>query len=167
MPRRNKEAGEGRATELLEGNHRIVKLIIIYDHLLFLHSPQVCYPKRTHPYTRKSRRAIGSCTLGTFEKYTFSFRVSNTKGVLTKEDKRSPHKHELSLDKEDQSLHGTSATIHAHEKKQNDVPVSRKCSKHDEGTLRQSRSSDCNNYDQEGAHSQASKTDGKHVHKQR
>ena len=35
MPRWNKEAGEGRTTELLEGNHRIVKLlIIIRDHLI-------------------------------------------------------------------------------------------------------------------------------------
>ena len=43
MPRRNKEAGEGRTTELLEGNHGIVKLlIIIHDHLLFLHSLTMC-----------------------------------------------------------------------------------------------------------------------------
>ena len=43
MPRRNKEAGEERTTELLDGNHRIVKLlIIIHDHLLFLHSAQTC-----------------------------------------------------------------------------------------------------------------------------
>ena len=41
MPRRSKEAVEGRTTELLEGNQRIVKLlIIIHDHL-FLHSPQM------------------------------------------------------------------------------------------------------------------------------
>ena len=77
------------------------------------------------------------------------------------------HKHELLLDDEDQSLHGTSGSIYTHEKKQKDVPVSRKCSEHDEANLRQSRSSDCNNYDQGGAQSQARKTDGKHAHKQR
>ena len=43
MPRWNEEAGEGRTTELLEGNHGIVKLLIlIHGHLLLLHSAQTC-----------------------------------------------------------------------------------------------------------------------------
>ena len=52
MRRRNKEGGEGRTTELLEGNHGIVKLlIIVHDHLLFLLSPQTCVTPTELIYT--------------------------------------------------------------------------------------------------------------------
>ena len=170
MPRWNEEAGEGRTTELLEGNHGIVKLLIlIHGHLLLLHSAQTCVTPIELIHTPKRVDGQEEAVHWVLLKSTPSISEPRLRRVYSrgKINDHPTHKHELSLDGEDQSLHGTSASIRTHGKKQRDVPVSRKCSKHDEGNLRQSKSSDCDKYDQEGAQSQARKTDGKHVHKQR
>ena len=168
MIRRNKEEGEGCTTELLEGNRGIVKvLMIIHDHLLFLHSPQMCVTPTELIHTPERLDGQEEAVHRVPLRSTPSISEPRLRRVYSRRkiNDHPTHKHELSLDDEDHSLRGTSGSIHTHEKKQKDVPVSRKCSKHDEGNSRQSRTSNCN--DQEGAQSQARKTDEKHVHKQR
>ena len=160
MPRRNKEAGEGCTTLKL--------LIIIHDHI-FLQSPQMCVPPTELIHTPERVDGQEETVHWVPLMSTPSISEPRIRRVCSqgKINGHPTHKHELSLDDEDQSLYGTSASIHTHDKKQRDVPVSGKCRKHNEGNLRQSRSSDCNNYDREGAQSQARKTDTKHAHKQR
>ena len=169
MTRRNKEAGEGRTTELLE-NHGIVKLLIImHDHLLFLLPPHICVTPTELNHTKRGVDGQEETVHRVPLRSTPSVSEPRIRRVYSRRmiNDHLTQKHELSFDDENQSLHGTSACIHAHEKEQRDVAVSRMCSKHDEGNLRQSKSSDCDKYDQEGSQFQARKTDGEHVHKQR
>ena len=128
--RKGKDVPQNFSREIMESSNFLSSS---FNHLLFLHSPQMCVTPTELIHAQRRVDGQEETVHWVPLRSTTSISEPRIQRVYSRRKiaDHPTHTDELSLDDEDKSLHGTSASIHTHEKKQEDVPVSPKCSKHD------------------------------------